>query len=233
MRTIDENGKRLPKYDKSIKIYDTFGFYQSGFSAVVKGMVEAGRANEGESAYLDSMKKLRDDPEIWAAQDIDAIKRYTTIELRLLAREMAVLRQAFIDMDNMRLQSWHGPGAAASAFLRGREIHKKYYPNDIRAKQIAPWQDAALHAYHAGHIEMMKHGYIENTVLQVLDIASAYPAATVELPSMKGGTWTHGGYIEINSLARLRASIESASMLSMFRIRFRFPQYEKYHADPA
>lgn len=74
-------------------------------------MVKAGRAKPAEAEYLDKMKRLRDDPEKWASQDVDAIRRYTSIELRLLAREMAVLRQAFVDMDNMRLKSWHGPGA--------------------------------------------------------------------------------------------------------------------------
>ena len=233
MYALDENGKVLSKYDKTIIIYDTFGFYQQGFSKVAEGMVKAGRATLGEADYLATMKKLRDDPEKWAAQDIEAIKRYTTIELRLLAREMGVLRQSFIDMDNMRLQSWHGPGAAASAFLRGRKINKLYYPDDIRAQNVTPWQTAAHHAYHAGHIEMMKHGWLENGSLHVYDIASAYPAAIVELPSMKGGDWTKGGYIEIHSLKALRATIESASMLSMFKVRFNFPKYEKKHADPA
>jgi hypothetical protein len=229
--TIDENGKRLPKYDKSITIYDTLGFFQSGFTDVVKGMVEAGRAKPDEAEYLDKMKKLRDDPEKWAAQPIEAIRRYTSIELRLLAREMGVLRQAFIDMDNMRLKSWHGPGAAASAFLTGRKINKLYYPDDIRSQDIEPWQDAAHHAYHAGHIEMIKHGWLESASLFVYDIASAYPAGTVELPSMKGGKWSKGGYIAIRSLKSLRAEIERASMLSMFKIKFAFPKYEKYHTD--
>ena len=229
---IDENGKKLSKYDGYIKIHDSFSFFQSGFSKVVDGMVKAGRATPDEAAFLAKMKKLRDDPEVWAAQDIETIKRYTTIELRLLAREMGVMRQGFIDMGNMRLQSWHGPGAAASACLRGRKVNKLYYPDDIRAENITPWQEAAHHAYHAGHIEMIKHGWLEKGNLDVLDIASAYPAGLVELPTMKNGTWTKGGYIHVRSLKTLRAEIEAASMLSMYKIKFNFPKYEKYHSDP-
>ena len=99
-------------------------------------MVEARRATPDEAAFLGKMKKLRDDPDVSAAQDIETLKRYTTIELRLLAREMGVMRQGFIDMGNMRLQSWLGPGAAASACLRGRKVNKLYYPDDIRRKTL-------------------------------------------------------------------------------------------------
>jgi hypothetical protein len=229
---IDENGKKLSKYDGYIKIHDSFSFFQSGFSKVVDGMFKAGRATPDEAAFLAKMKKTPRHPEVWATQDIETIKRYTTIELRLLAREMGVMRQGFIDMDNMRLQSWHGPGAAASACLRGRKVNKLYYPDDIRAENITPWQEAAHHAYHAGHIEMIKHGWLEKGNLDVLDIASAYPAGLVELPTMKNGTWTKGGYIQVPSLKTLRAKIEAASMLSMYKIKFNFQKYEKYHADP-
>jgi hypothetical protein len=50
---------------------------------------------------------------------------------------------------------------------------------------------------------------------------------------MKGGDWTKHGYIEIKSLAELRATIESASMLSMYKLAFRFPEYEMFHEDAA
>ena len=119
VRTIGENGEVLSKYDKTIMIYDTFSFYQQGLSKVAEGMVKAGRATPGEAAYLDAMKKLRDDPEKWAEQDNEAIKRYTSSELRLLARETGVLCQAFIDMDNMRLQSWHDPAQRRAPFSEG------------------------------------------------------------------------------------------------------------------
>ena len=79
---------------------------------------------------------------------------------------------------------------------------------------------------------MMKHGWLEKGNLDVYDIASAYPAGLVELPTMKNGTWTKGGYIHVRSLRTLRAEIEAASMLSMYKIKFNFPKYEKYHSEP-
>jgi hypothetical protein len=222
--TIDENGKRLPKYDKSITIYDTFGFFQSGFSKVVQGMVKAGRATPQEAEYLDSMKKLRDDPDKWAAQPIGAIRRYTTIELRLLAREMGVMRQAFVDMDNMRLKSWHGPGAAASAFLTGREIKKRSYPEDIKSQDLPPWQTAAHHAYHAGHIEMMKHGMARKRILVCLrysiSLSSLHRRTTFDERRNMDGRRIYRNSIAQNFTSRDRAGVNAFHVQSQVQ----FPQ---------
>jgi hypothetical protein len=79
---------------------------------------------------------------------------------------------------------------------------------------------------------MIKHGWLERGNLDVLDIASAYPGGLAELPTMKNGTWTKTGYIHVRSLKTLRAEIDAASMLSMYKIKFNFPKYQKYHADP-
>ena len=78
---------------------------------------------------------------------------------------------------------------------------------------------------------MMKHGWLQSAALFIYDLASEYPAGTVELPSMKDGTWTEGGYIPIRSLKTLRTEIEHASILSMFKVKFNFPKCEKYHGD--
>jgi hypothetical protein len=176
------------------------------------------------------MKKSREDVDAWTARNIEEIMRYTTLELRLLARIMSDMRKSFDDMDGMRLRGWHGPGAAASALLERHNI-KEAYPNDIAAENIPSQQDAAHHAFYGGRIEMLKQGYVENTPLHVYDIASAYPAAMVEFPSMKNGEWTRRGYIVFNYLSELRAIVESASQLSMFKIKYFFPVYEKHHSD--
>ena len=212
-----------------IKIFDTFSFFQQGLSKVVDSMVATGRASPEEAEFLSEMKKNRQDTEGWAARDIEEIKRYTTLELRLLARMMADMRKSFDDM-GMRLRGWYGPGAAASALLE-RCNAKSHYGEDIAAENISPQQDAAHHTYFGGRIEMPKQGYLENRALHVYDIASAYPAAMVEFPSMAKGKWTKRGRINFNSLAELRTIVESASQLSMFKIKYQFPEYEKYHPD--
>ena len=57
-------------------------------------------------------------------------------------------------------------------------------PHHIAASNITPQQDAAHHAYFGGRIELLKQGYMENAVLHCYDIASAYPAGMVDLPSL-------------------------------------------------
>ncbi len=230
-RILNKDGKPIIDYAARIKIYDTFSYFQKGLSKVVDSMVKGGRATPEEAEIISVMKKRREDPEIWAAQDIDVVKQYTTVELRCLARMMCDLRKSFDDVAQIRPQAWHGPGAVASALMAQHKIKERHYPVDIAADEITPWQNAAHHAYFGGHIEMMKHGYIENTTLHVYDIASAYPAAMVDFASMKDGRWTKSGEVDIWTLSRLRAYVESVSQLFMFRIKYLFPEYIKYNED--
>jgi hypothetical protein len=91
--------------------------------------------------------------------------------------------------------------------LAGNRIPlKAHYGADIAASNITPQQDAAHHAYFGGRIELLKQGYIENVGLHCYDIASAYPAGMVALPSLAGGKWINlpGSDIPTGSLAKLR-----------------------------
>jgi hypothetical protein len=55
----------------------------------------------------------------------------------------------------------------------------------------------------------------------------------VEFPSLAGGEWIRkpGSEYRKGSLRELRAMVEAASILSMFKIRFQFPTYERYDPD--
>jgi hypothetical protein len=156
------------------------------------------------------------------------------------------------------LPHWHGGGAAAAALIEAKNL-KAHYGPDIAASNITPQQDAAHHAYFGGRIELLKQGYMENAVLHCYDIASAYPAGMVDLPSRglfggpsgplkdlesefaaflawsatAGGKWINraGSDIPTGSLAELRKAIDATSPLSMFKIRFQLPTYEKFHSD--
>ena len=167
-----------------IRIYDVFGFFQSSFSAVIKSMVDSGRATPEEAGFIAAMKDRRDQ---FASEDVGQIRAYTTLELRLLARMMDDLRKGF-DRAGLRLRHWHGAGAAASALIESQKL-KVHYGRDIAASNISPQQRAAHHAFFGGRIELLKQGYVENDQLHIYDIASAYPAAMVEFPSLAGGEW--------------------------------------------
>ena len=222
------NGKRL-NASAHIQIYDVFGFFQSSFSAVVDSMVESGRATQEEAEFIRSMKDKRSN---FANEPIEEIKKYTTLEMRLLARMMTDLRTAF-DQAGLRLRDWHGAGAAASALME-REKTKSHYGKDIAAVNISLQQKADHRAYTGGRIETIRQGFAEGRRLHVYDIASAYPAALVEFPSLASGEWisTKGKEIPCSSLHELRVAIEAASHVSMFKIRFQFPAYEKCDRDP-
>jgi hypothetical protein len=152
--------------------------------------------------------------------------------MRLLARMMTDLRTGF-DQVGLRLRDWHGAGAAALALME-REKTKRHYGNDIAAVDISPQQRAAHRAYTGGRIETLKQGFTEGGSLHVYDIASAFPAALLDFPSLASGEWinTTGKEIASSSLLELRVAIEAASPVSMFKIRCQFPAYEKYNPDP-
>jgi hypothetical protein len=243
------------KYSLRIKIYDVFGFFQSSFSAVVDSMVQSsGRASSDEATFVREMKGRRENFDF---EDIDQIKTYTAIELRLLARMMTDVRKGF-DETELHLRHWHGAGAAAAALIEAKNL-KVHYGPDIAASNITPQQDAAHHALYGGRIELLKQGYMENAVLHCYDIASAYPAGMVDLPTRglfggssgplkdletefaallawaatAGGKWINrpGSDIPTGSLAELRKASDATSPLSMFKIRFQLPAYEKFHLD--
>jgi hypothetical protein len=211
-----------------IRIYDVFGFFQSGFSAVADSMVKSGLATREEADFLAAMKNRRDE---FSAVPIEEIRKYTTLELRLLARMMTNLRNGF-EQSGLHLRHWHGAGAAASALIESEGL-KKHYRVDIAAANISPQQEAAHHAYFGGRIELLKQGYVENFQLHVYDIASAYPAAMVEFPSLARGEWINrlGSAFAIGSLKELRNAIEAASAVSIFKVRFQFPAYEKFNSN--
>jgi hypothetical protein len=173
-------GKKL-NTSAHIKIYDVYGFFNSSFSAVVKSMVDSGRATKEEAQFIAKMKDRRAQ---FADEDIEQIKAYTTLELRLLARMMGDLRAGFEKM-GVHLRHWHGAGAAASALIESRKL-KMHYGRDIAASNISPQQTAAHLALHGGRIELLKQGFLGSGSLHVYDIASAYPAGMVEFPSLAG-----------------------------------------------
>ena len=167
------SGKKLHT-TAHIRIYDVFGFFQSSFSAVVKSMVDSGRATKEEADFIAEMKEKRDQ---FSNEEIEQIKAYTTLELRLLARMMGDLRSGFEGM-GLHLRHWHGAGAAASALIESQKL-KMHYGPDIAASNISPQQTAAHHAYYGGRIELLKQGYVENR-------AAARPRHSLCLPCGNG-----------------------------------------------
>ena len=154
-----------------------------------------------------------------------------TLELRLLARMMGDLRTGF-EQIGLRLRHWHGAGAAASALIETQKL-KMHYGPDVAASNISPQQTAAHHAYFGGRIELLKAGFLRRRQLARLRHCLRIPGGDDRVSQPRGREWTRksGAEIPTGSLRQLRAAIEAASIVSMFKIRFQFPTYERYDAD--
>ena len=226
-----KNGKKKLDLHSRIMIYDVRGFYQTSFTAVAKNLIDQRKVMPDEKedvAFMEAMKELRNKTEEWAALPLETIKRYTSIELRFTSRAVAVLRNGFHRVMGIHLKSWSGAGSAAGASIRKMGLKENHYPNDIKTKNPPRWQIAAHHAYFGGRIEMMKQGYLAKGELHIYDVASAYPSAMVELPSMRDGKWKHQkAPSPSKTLAEIRARLESANILSMYKVKFTFPTYAK------
>ncbi len=231
----EKTGKRKLALKRGITIYDTFGFYQSAFKSVSADLVTKGYFSEEDQKTIVENKAKRsrfnDEP-------FETVKHYCSLELEALSKATTILRDGFDAMGRalkpfggsgkMRLKYWCGAGAAAASLISEMNLKADHFPEDISTVNPPEWQTVSHHAYFGGRIELLKQGFAQKTPLFGYDIASAYPSATLELPSMKGGKWTNTKTLQptrtIKQLEELRQRIEKKNILSMFRVRWSFPQ---------
>ena len=226
-----DTGRDKMELDASehIAIYDAFGFYQEAFVKVTASLCENGYLSKEDHETIVAQKANRSE---FDKTDFAAIKHYCGLELVALSKALTILRDG-TDQMGLSLNKWSGAGSAASAYFRKEGIHKDHFPDDISTGNIPPWQDAAHHAYFGGRIELPKQGYEPSSGGKVklfgYDIASAYPAACVELPSMRGGVWTH--VEKLTPLRDLQSIAAEANVLSMFLVQWGFPTETKAPSD--
>jgi hypothetical protein len=238
---IDRNGnvvinKKTGKPERTIDaiehitIYDTFGFYQSAFVKVSRNLVDHGYFSAADHNVIVENKAKRGK---FNKEPFETVKHYCGLELEALSKATTVLRDGFDRMPTpLRLHAWSGAGSAASALFRQMKLKKEHFPDGdgaVRVTDIPPFQNAAHGAYFGGNIQLMKQGYAPWQPLFGHDIASAYASACVELPSMKGGRWTHvTRSIFLNDdFARFKQTVADTNILSMFLVRWNLPPEPK------
>jgi hypothetical protein len=194
-----------------ITIYDLFGFYQSRFVEVVESLVPLGLAKPEEVERIRSDKARRAE---FHQVPLEEIKLYTTLELRMLSIAATVLRDGF-DRMGIRLNSWMGAGAAASALLK-KEGVARHYAGFVRKYNISEEQHIAHAGFYGARIELTKVGFSDEVGFQY-DQRSAYPYVCLGLPSMIDGRFRRE---EIPAWKE----IENASQLSEFFIRWKLPE---------
>jgi hypothetical protein len=168
--TRNQNGNK-----STVRIYDTFGFFQRRFVDVVRAYFPTG---------LSSIESGKANRAVFQYSEIDEITRYCLAENALLVTIMDRLRDNFEER-GLHLREWHGPGAVASASLKLHGIKEHLgvdIPTDVRrASQLA---------YQGGRFELLRAGVCKENVYQY-DINSAYPSAIINLPSLRRGRWEY------------------------------------------
>lgn len=160
----ESNGRNAHASRTSIKIYDTWGFFQASF---VKALSDWGIATKQELKQIADMKDKR---ATFASQNREAIRDYNTTECVMLVAMMDKLRSKLTQV-GLELASWHGPGAIATT------IYNKH-----KCKPFLPKSNhhSLLHGYFGGRIQTLQLGSFKDVFSY--DIRSAYPYAQSLLP---------------------------------------------------
>ncbi len=166
--------KTNPNAKTTVRIFDLFGFFTTSFIKAYENMI--GPVPE----EIVSGKASRS---MFEWEERDTMKRYWEIETRMIAELAEELRRRLYAAD-LRITSWHGPGALASYAMRQNNMkqHKAESPQEVK--------DAARYGYMGGRFELYKVGRVKGPIYS-LDINSAYPYAISQLPSLSEGNWVH------------------------------------------
>ena len=162
---------------RSVRIYDTLGFYNVPFTKACEDWVGM---NDPDYGLVAEGKELR--PK-FSVEHADFMRRYDEAELRLMVRLTSKLKAAF-DAAEIELYQYYGAGAAAWKFLS--DIGFKRYINPEVPTEI---RTAARCAYFGGRIEVPVYGCIPGPLYDY-DINSAYPSAALDLPNIAAGSWS-------------------------------------------
>jgi hypothetical protein len=155
------------------KVTEVFGFFQSSF---VKALEAWG---VGAPAEIARMKGERG---TFKRADIEAVTRYCSTECELLVELMDGVRDACTQAGTTP-KSWIGAGSIAAALLARHDVAAHHrYDLDIASDHVAT--EVVAGAYFGGRVELLRQGVHRNVA--AADLRSAYPAAMLELPSLRG-----------------------------------------------
>lgn len=160
-----------------VKIFDVVSFFAVPFLSALKSFT----VGTSEQLTLIESGKTGRSSFVWA--EIDQIREYWRMELRLGVDLMIKLRKVFQDA-GFNVRSWHGPGALARMAL------KRHRVKDAMCVSPAAVRVATMFAFAGGRFEMPRGGHIKETIYNA-DIRSAYPAYARNLPNLAKGKWRY------------------------------------------
>ena len=165
------------KHKITAKIFDGWGFFQSSFLKAVRANIPDHEAM-ADLAIVEQGKQGRS---AFTYAEIEFIIKYWKVENILSHALFTRLREHMYSVD-LKITSWHGPGALASYAYKHNGI--KEHKNDETAPKL---YDCSRYAYAGGRFERFHIG--RYTSAFGYDINSAYPYAISQLPSLSNGEW--------------------------------------------
>lgn len=199
-----EISRVLPNGNKrTVTVNDVISFFQRPFIQACDEYL--GEYNGRETLVRE--KARRGD---FRFDEMESIGAYNNLELDLLVRLMGELRLR-LNRVGLRPRRWNSPGAIASALFNRESV--KDYRNEELPDQV---MRAARFAYAGGRFEMIKYGAVKERVYEY-DINSAYPRALLEVPSLRGGKWSH---YHAGARASSNADRLHGSRFGMYRVRY-------------
>ena len=171
----------------TVTLFDIHSFFDSGYADALEDW-EIGTPLE--RAGIAAGKKRRAD---FAWADIENIRNYFRLELRLMPGLCDRLRDVFADAGYVP-RSWHGPGALARMALRRHHVY------DAMATSPDAVSAAARMAFAGGRFELAWAGHFKQRIYNY-DIHSAYPYFATMLPNLARGKWRWTDHYEPNRFA--------------------------------
>lgn len=191
----------------SVRVYDVFGFFQSSFvNALRKWDIEP-------QADMEDMKAARSS---FDAAMKDRIVAYCLTECEQLVELMERMKSALVSV-NLTPRSWVGAGSIASSLLSRSGVRYHHQHDFAFPPQV---QNAVLHAYFGGRVELFQQGYYDRVTNY--DVVSAYPSCALHLPSLVNGAWREADAYEPaarHALWEVRWSVDPDARLMPFPYR--------------
>lgn len=172
MYRTNARGARELNLKWSGTIWDTWGFFQTGFAAALR-LWQVGSPSEHKIIIAGKEGRAED------RLDSAELRAYNALEIDLLERLMDKLRAALL-AQNIRLRRWDGAGAIASALLAQHKVNV----GDVDEEMA----EIASYAFAGGRTECVMQGTLEGPVWRA-DINSAYPSALSVCPDWRAGQW--------------------------------------------
>ena len=160
-----------------VRIDDVFSYFRARYDKV---LIKYGVGTTEEQEQITAGKESRS---TFTWEEIETIKSYWQLELRLMVVLMDQLRKDFNDA-GFFIGQWHGPGALAAYALKQHNSfkYKKKTPDELL--------EPVRRAYSGGWFERFKAGMHDGPVYTA-DINSAYAYAFTQLPDLSNGYWEH------------------------------------------